>query len=140
MERTTRGIRRVLVVGALALVGFAVAIVALGDDARRGCVVDAPRDPSYQAQILGRMEMASTEQEIALTREGTPVVGAKVCTRVSMVGMEAMGSSDSKAQETAPGVYRVAIIFEMTGGWEGNILVVEKDRPPISVPLRFDVF
>ena len=139
MVRTTRGIHRLVVVTVLALGAFAVAVVALGDDARRGCVVDAPADPTYKAELLGQMQMASTEQEVEVTHDGLPVRGARVCARISMVGMEAMGSTDSKAEETAPGVYRMAIIFEMAGGWEGNILVVEKDKPPVSVPLHFDV-
>jgi hypothetical protein len=134
----------VLGVTVLALVAFGVAIVALGDDARRGCVVDAPFDPSYRARLLTRggsseIPMAETEHEIELSRDGSPVTGAKVCARVFMVGMEAMGSSDSAAEETAPGVYRVTILFVMTGGWTGNILIEEPGQAPASVTVDFEV-
>ncbi len=139
MERTTRGIRRVLVVAVVALLGFGGAVVALADDARAGCVTEAPQDPAVQALLLGPMEFEKTEHEIALTRNGQPLTGAKVCTRVFMVGMEAMGSSDAGADEVAPGVYRLTIVFAMDGAWAGVLLVTELGQPRISVPLRFEV-
>ncbi len=138
-ERPTRGIRRVLVVAAVAVLAFGGAIVALGDDARRGCVVDAPLDPTYQAQLLGEMTLEKLQQEIAITRDGMPVTGAKVCAKVFMIGMEAMGSSDGAAEEIAPGVYMVAITFLMSGGWAGDILITEEGREPASIHLEFDV-
>lgn len=138
MEAATRGIRRVLAVGAIAVAAFAAAIVVLADDARLGCVADAPRDASYQASLLGQIEVERTEYEIGVTRAGQPVTGAKVCTSVVMMGMEAMGVSDT-AEETAPGVYRVDLVLEMSGGWKGNILITEEGKPPVSVPLKFSV-
>ena len=127
-----------LAVAVVALVAFAAAIVVLGDDARQGCVTEAQRDPIYQAELLGQVEVEKTEYEIAVTREGQPVTQAKVCASGVMVGMEAMGVSDT-AEETRPGIYRVAMVLEMSGGWRGSILVTEEDRPPVSVPLRFNV-
>ncbi len=134
----TRGIRRVLALAAVALWAFVIAIVVLGDDARLGCVIEAQRDPAYQAKLVGQVEVEKTEYEIAVTREGQPVTGAKVCASVAMVGMEAMGVSDT-ADEVAPGTYRVAIVLEMSGGWRGNILITEEGKPPASVPLKFNV-
>jgi hypothetical protein len=136
--QATRGIRRVLVVAVVALSAFGVAIVALADDARLGCVVNAQRDATYQARLVGPIEIEKTEYEVAVTHEGQPVVGPKVCASVVMIGMEAMGVSDN-AEETAPGIYLLRIILEMSGGWRGNILITEQGRPPVSVPLRFDV-
>ena len=138
MAGPTRGIRRVLAVAAVALVAFAAAIVVLADDARLGCVVEAQRDPAYQAQLLGQVEVEKTEYDISVTREGQPVTGAKVCASVAMVGMEAMGVSDT-AKEVAPGTYRVDMVLEMSGGWRGNILITEEGKPPTSVPLKFSV-
>ena len=138
MQTKTRGIRRVLAVAALALWAFAVAIVVLADDARLGCIAEAQRDPAYQARLLGRVEVERTEYEIAVTREGQPVAGAKVCASVVMRGMEAMGVSDT-ADEVTPGVYRVDIVLEMSGGWRGNILITKVGEPPVSVPLSFTV-
>ncbi len=138
MQRKTRGIRRVLAVAAAALWAFAVAIVVLADDARLGCIAEAQRDAAYQAKLLGQIGIDKTEYEIAVTREDQPVAGAKVCASVAMMGMEAMGVSDT-ADEVSPGVYRVDIVLEMSGGWRGSILITEVGKPPVSVPLRFDV-
>lgn len=138
MGGTTRGIRRVLVVAVIAVAAFAGAVVALGDDARRGCVVGAQVDPSYQVQLVGKVEAGTSAHELAVTHDGRPVEGAKVCASVSMVGMEAMGVSDV-AEERGPGVYEVAIAFEMSGGWRGDILITERGRPAVSVPVRFEV-
>ncbi len=138
-ERPTKGIRRVLVVAAVAVLAFGGAIVVLADDARRGCVIDAPFDPAYEAQLLGEMTLEKIQQEIAITRDGMPVTGAKVCAKVFMVGMEAMGSSDDAAEEIAPGVYLLTITFLMTGGWAGDILITEEGREPVGIHLDFDV-
>lgn len=134
----TNGIRRVLTVAAVALGAFVVAVVVLADDARLGCVVDAQRDPAYQAQLLGPIEIERTAYDFAVTRDAQPVTGAKVCASVAMMGMEAMGVSDA-AEEVAPGIYRVALVLEMRGGWKGNILITEEGKPPVSVPLKFAV-
>ncbi len=139
MVRTTKGIHRVLVVALLAVGAFAVAISSLGDDARRGCVANAPIDPTYEARLIGPIETAKTQQEIAITHEGQPVRGAKVCARVAMVGMEAMGVSDAKGTESAPGVYKMTIVFPMGGGWSGNLLITERGKPMISLPFAFEV-
>ncbi len=135
---TSRGIRRVLALAVLAMGAFAAAIVVLSDDARLGCVVDAQRDASYEARLLGQAEIEKTAYDIAVTRNGEPIKGAKVCASIAMMGMEAMGVSDT-ADEGEPGIYKVDIVLEMSGGWRGNILITETGKPPVSVPLRFDV-
>jgi len=139
MAPTTKGIRRVLAVSAIAVWAFVVAIVGLGDDARRGCVSDAPIDPSYEAHLIGQLDKANTRQEIELRRDGQPVIGAKVCARVAMVGMEAMGVSDAKATEERPGLYKVSIVFPMSGGWGGNLLIRERNKAEVSLPISFTV-
>jgi hypothetical protein len=55
-----------------------------------------------------------------------------------MGGMSAMGVSD-EAEEVSPGVYEVAVRFEMAGTWDGVILVNDGSREPVAVPLSFDV-
>lgn len=113
--------------------------MALADDARRGCVVNAPSDPAYEARLLAEANLENTRNEIEITRDGQPVIGAKVCAVVFMSGMEAMGSSDDAAEETAPGIYLVSFVFLMSGGWVGEILVAEAGRAPASVRVEFDV-
>lgn len=138
MTRETRGIRRVLVVAAVASGAFAVAIVALGNDARLGCALNAPFDLSYQAELIGPIDLERASYEVAISRDGRPIEGAKVCATLAMTGMEAMGVSDA-AVETAPGIYEVEISFQMTGRWEGNILIAESGEPPVEVPLKIVV-
>ena len=138
MARTTRGIRRVLVVAAVASGAFAVAITALGDDARLGCALNAPIDPAYQAELVGPIDLERTSYEVAITRDGRAITGAKVCATLAMTGMEAMGVSDAAA-ETAPGTYEVQFSFQMSGRWEGDILIAESGERPVGVPLKVKV-
>ena len=137
-ESHTRGIRRVLLLSAVALAAFALAIVSLADDARRGCVAEAQRDPAYRAELLGEVRVETSDYEIAVTHDGAPVTGAKVCASVVMMGMTGMGVSDT-GDEVRSGVYRVSMVLEMSGNWRGNILITEKGKPPASVPLSFKV-
>ncbi|MEO5680211.1 MAG: FixH family protein [Acidimicrobiales bacterium] len=134
----TRGIRRILIVAAVALAAFGAAIVTLADDARRGCVAEAQRDPTYQARLVGVINVEKTDYDLAVTRNGVPVRGAKVCASVSMRGMSGMAVSDT-ADEVEPGVYKVSIVLEMSGSWQGNILITEQGKPAASVPLTFNV-
>ncbi len=137
-ERHTKGVRRILAVAALAAAAFALAIVTLSDDARRGCVADAQRDPTYQARLLGPIEVEKSDYELEVTRDGKPVEGAKICASVAMRGMSGMAVSDL-ADEVRPGIYKVSIILEMSGAWKGNILITEEGKPPASTPLTFNV-
>jgi hypothetical protein len=52
--------------------------------------------------------------------------------------MSAMGVSD-EAEEVSPGVYEVAVRFEMAGPWDGIVLINDGSREPVAVPLSFDV-
>lgn len=124
-----------LVVAAVASGAFAVSIVALGDDARLGCALNAPFDPSYQAELVGPIDLERTSYQVAITRAGRPITSAIVCATLAMTGMEAMGVSDA-ATETAPGTYEVQISFQMSGRWEGNILIAEPGQRPVGVPLK----
>lgn len=139
MEVPTRGIRRLIVVAAVALLSFAGAIVVLADDARLGCAVGGTPDPTLQVSLPPEFVMSRTDYEIGITRGGDPVSGARVCARVSMRGMEAMGFSDDKAEETAPGTYRINVTLPMGGAWTGTVLVTEPGKPQVSVPLEFTV-
>ena len=127
-----------LLLAAVATGAFAAAIVALGDDARLGCALNAPANPSYQAELVGPIDLDRTSYQVAITRDGRPIEGAKVCASLAMTGMEAMGVSDAGV-ETAPGTYEVEISFQMSGRWEGNILIAESGERPVEVPLKIVV-
>jgi hypothetical protein len=136
VETTTKGIRRILIVAVLALVAFGAAIVVLGDEARLGCATDAPPGPAYRAQVLGPVETERTSYEIAVSRDGQPVSGAKVCAHVAKVGRAAMGFSET-AVEASPGTYRVALVLEVSGRWSGSVHIAEEGQAAVSVPLSF---
>ncbi len=136
--RTTKGIRRIVAVAVVAVVAFGIAIVNLGDDARRGCVAAAPQDPAYEVGVVGQVQVNRTDYDLAVTRSGAPVTGAKVCISVAMGTMRGMVAS-SNAKETAPGTYRIRVVLPMSGSWQGSILVTERGKPPVSVPLTFNV-
>ncbi len=131
--------KRLAVVVVVALVGFGAAFVAFGDAARRGCVVEAPRDPSYSAELEEPVRMGETTHVLRVSRDGRPVSGARVCLTVDMVGMSAMGVGD-EAREVAPGRYEVSLHFAMPGPWKGTVLVEEQGASQeVSVPLTFEV-
>ncbi|CAN5196285.1 hypothetical protein BH18ACT4_BH18ACT4_14720 [soil metagenome] len=133
-----RGIWRVLTVWGVTLIAFVVAVVVLQDDARAGCVTSAPPDPSYEAELIDEVETSATSYRIEITRDGEPVTGATVCINVAMMGMNAMGSSDT-AEEIDPGVYEISVVFEMRGRWEGDLLIAKPGRSAASLQLDFEV-
>lgn len=133
-----RRIQRVLGVSVITLVTFVVAVFALQDDARAGCVASAPTDPSYEAELLGQVDTSVTTYRLSITRDGEPVADALVCFDVAMRGMNAMGLSET-AVEVVPGIYEISIFFEMAGPWKGDVLISEDGRPPSRLELEFDV-
>ncbi|HWH33732.1 MAG TPA: FixH family protein [Acidimicrobiales bacterium] len=132
-----RGIRRLLVLVVLAAVAFAVALVSLDEDARQACAVEAEEDGTYAVELLDTPSTGETAQRLAVTRQGEPVTGARVCLRAQMVGMEAMTVSD-EADEVEPGVYETQLRFEMGGAWEATVLV-EDGGTERAVAVTFDV-
>lgn len=130
--------KRLAVLVVIALVGFVAAFVAFRDDARRGCLMEAARDPSYAAEFEEPPRMDVKTQVLRVSRDGSPVTGAHVCLNVDMVGMSAMGVGD-EAREISPGRYEVSVNFAMAGPWQGTVLIEEDGSPAVEVPVMFDV-
>ncbi|MDP8969306.1 MAG: FixH family protein [Actinomycetota bacterium] len=131
--------KRLALVVVVALVGFGAAFLAFGDEARRGCVVEAPRDPSYSAEFEDPVPMGQGVHVLRVSRDGRPVTGARVCLTVDMVGMSAMGAGE-EAREVAPGRYEVSLNLPMAGQWRGTVLVEEQGTTQeVAVPLTFEV-
>jgi YtkA-like protein len=136
-----RGIWRLILVSALAVVAFGVALVNFKQVPARECQVEAVTDASYAVEFLTPFSVDPTTQTIRVTRNGEPVTGAQVCMRADMGGMgrmSGMGVSDV-ARETEPGVYDVPVRFEMGGMWNGTVIVTNGPRKPVRVTVPIDV-
>ena len=136
-----RGVWRLAVVSALAVIAFVVALVNFKAVPAKECQMDAVNDSSFQVELLTPPSVEATTQTIRVTRDGAPVPGAQVCMRADMGGMggmSGMGVSDV-ARERAPGEYDVPVRFEMSGFWNGTVIVDTGTRKPVTIPLPIKV-
>ncbi len=136
-----RGIWRLTVVSALAVLAFVVALVNFKAVPAKECQMDAVHDPAYAVEFLTPFSVDPTTQTLRVTRAGVPVAGAQVCLRADMGGigrMSGMGVSDV-ARETSPGQYDVPVRFEMGGMWQGTVIVDTGTRKPVKIELPIDV-
>jgi hypothetical protein len=136
-----RGIWRLTLVGALAVLAFGVALVNFKQVPARECQVDAVTDASYAVEFLTPLSVDPTTQTIRVTRDGAPVTGAQVCMRADMGGMgrmSGMGVSDV-GRETQPGVYDVPVRFEMGGHWDGTVIVARPGSKAVRIPVPIEV-
>lgn len=133
-----RDVLRVTVVAMVAMAFFIVAVVLdLRQPPDRGCIGNAPPDRSYSVQLEEPVSGELTSYHLAVSQQGRPVDGARVCVLVKMAGMPSMGVSD-EARQVAPGRYQVSIAPKMGGAWKGSVLVAEPGRPAVAVPIQFD--
>ncbi len=133
-----KGIRRLLVVTVLALVGFAAALVRFGQAAEEGCIAEPQPHPHYEVELVPPIEFTKTTYELTVFRDGGPVTGARVCLDAAMGGMSAMSLSD-EGEEVAPGRYELYLPFQMPGSWDASVLVDEPGQDPVALPLSFHV-
>jgi hypothetical protein len=136
-----RGIWRLTLVAVVAVVAFGVALVNFRQLPARECQMEAVDDPSYQVELLTPMSVDPTTHTLRVTRDGRPVTGAQVCMRADMGGMggmSGMGVSDV-ARETEPGVYDVPVRFEMSGFWNGTVIVSTGTGAPVQVAMPIQV-
>lgn len=133
-----RGIRRLLLLAGLAVVGFAAALFTFEDGAQQGCATETEPDPAYAVELQNAPSTREVAYRLSVSRNGEPVTRAQVCLSADMGGMSGMGVSDD-AVEVDPGVYEVEVRFEMAGPWDGTVLVNEGGGESVAVPLSFDV-
>jgi hypothetical protein len=150
------GITRVLVVLALAVVGFVAALMVLDDVPFSECQADAARDPAYRVAmqpteesfILYGADLSRTSPragppradvmtyQLTVTENGQPVSGADVCLRADRRGAGRMPglATSAVAHETSPGEYGVRIRFETAGHWNVHALIRRPGQVPVDVP------
>jgi hypothetical protein len=123
------------------MVAMALFVVAVVLDLRqppdRGCIGNAPSDRTYSVQLEEPVSAEVTSYHLAVSQQGRPVDGARVCVLVKMNGMPSMGVSD-EARQVAPGRYQVSMAPKMGGAWKGTVLVAEPGRQAVAVPIQFD--
>ena len=132
-----RGIWRLGIVSALAVVAFAVALVNVKVVPAKECQMESVLNASYAVELLTTPSVEPTTQTLRVTRDGAPVSGAQVCMRADMGGMggmSGMGVSDL-ARERAPGEYDVPVRFEMSGHWQGTVIVSPGSGKPVRIAM-----
>lgn len=148
---------RVAIVAAVAVVGFAGALLLLGGDDDASAPVadtqpagddapDAAEAPAPSLDYDVTVEMApdpphaeGTAFTVLVTDDGQPVSGAAVQVEVDMVG-HAHEGIDTEATEVEPGRYQTEEQrFPMRGQWSGRVLVSEDGGSRVSAPVDFTV-
>lgn len=128
--------RRLVVIVLLALAGFVAALVTFDDAAWEACLGEAPTDPAYTATLEPPVRVGEPVHELVVERDGEPVTGARVCTRVGTGDDgQAVGTA---AREVAPGAYEVPLDFGRAGDWQATVLLAEDAATP-EVAITFDV-
>lgn len=133
-----RGIRRLLLVTVLALVGFVAALLRFGQAAEQGCIAQTSPHPAYKVELVEPIEFTKTTYELMVLRNGQPVTGARVCLDAARRGMSAMSLND-EAEEVAPGRYELYLPFQRPGPWDASVLVDEPGAATVALPLSFHV-
>ena len=123
---------------AVAAGAFALAMVRFSGAAEEGCAQRLPEDPSYRVQWSQQPSTDLTRYRLSITREGRPVTEAEVCLNSYMKGMSAMAVT-GRGREVAPGTYEVSVTFEMGGRWPARVLIAERARPVVAVPVLLEV-
>ncbi len=134
-----RGIARLLVVAAIAVIAFGVALVNFREPPASECQIDATTNAAYGARIEEPPDVNLTVYHLLVTRRDQPVQGAQVCMRTDMGGMGGMSGmgTSNVAREVGPGRYQIAIQFEMSGFWRCTVIVDDGQGKPVAIP--FDI-
>lgn len=106
------------------------------------CPEQAGTRPGYSLQIEPRPNPPRAEGTnfvIAVTHDGRPVTGAQVCMTADMVGMAHEGAAVN-AEEVSAGRYEISgMTFVMRGPWSGSVVVQERGKEPVALPVSFEV-
>lgn len=123
----------------IAVAGFVAAFVSFSDAARRDCVIDAARDPSYSVEFDEPPSAEAGVSVFRVLRDDRPVTGADVCVNVRHTERAATGAN-GEGLELAGGRYAVVLDLTTSGQWEGRVVIIEDDaQDPVAVPVSFDV-
>lgn len=132
------GLRRLFVIGIVASVAFVLALIRFEDAPANDCLGTAPVDASYSLIFSAPPSRDAVDYRVRVTRDGAPVVGARVCMNVAMGGMSAMGQIN-RAREVSPGTYEARASWQMGGPFEGTALVKEPGKSAVNIPIVFNV-
>lgn len=111
-----------------------------GSSADPVCKAASQTDPAYSLQLQTTPNpptAAGTLFSLAISRDGKPVTGAKVCLAADMSTMPSMEIASSAAEKSA-GNYQLQLKLPMRGPWEGNAIVVQPGQPAVRVPVSFN--
>ncbi|MEO5678308.1 MAG: FixH family protein, partial [Acidimicrobiales bacterium] len=75
---------------------------------------------------------------LTVRHDGAVVTGAKVCVTADMAEMHHEGII-GKAKEATGGTYDTSLKFGMRGPYAATVVITEKGKPPLAVPLTFQV-
>lgn len=134
-----RRLWRLMLIGAVAVAAFALALGRFSEAAEKGCTQRVRPDDAYSVAWNTDPRTDLSSYRITVLRDGEPVSGARVCLNAYMVGMSAMAVTDV-GREVEPGVYEMRLTFEMGQTWAGQVLISEPGSGRlVGVPLRFPV-
>lgn len=131
--------RRLAAVVAISLAGFVAALLAFSGEAPQACVVDAPEDPAYTAEITDPVQMHERTHALEVRRGGRLAANVRVCLNAELAGQPGTRVS-AQADEVGRGRYELRVDFPRAGEWHGTVLI-GRDATAFeaSVPVRFEV-
>ncbi|MGH3850954.1 MAG: hypothetical protein ACRDRT_14870 [Pseudonocardiaceae bacterium] len=132
------GLRRLFIIAILASVAFVLALIRFQNAPANDCLGSATTDDSYALIFVTPPSRDTVDYKVRVTRDGSPVAGARVCMNVAMGGMSAMGLIN-RAREVTPGIYEARAAWQMGGLFEGKVLVKESGKGAVAVPISFNV-
>ncbi len=147
-----RRISPFLVVAGIAVVAFVVAFLLFRDTgsedsgtvasgSQGAACAQAKPDPAYAVAMTSDPTPPRAEQTVfhlSIRHDGKPVTGAKVCMTADMSEMHHEGINGA-AKESAAGTYDATLKFGMRGAYAASVVVTEKGRSAVSVPITFQV-
>jgi hypothetical protein len=124
-------------VAVIAVILSVVALVRFSHAAARACAARVAPDPTYQVEWEPAPRTDVSSYRLAVTREGLPVTGARVCLNAYLIGLSAIAVTDI-GTEVSPGIYRIDVTFGTAGRWAGHVLVGPPERR-VAVPVSINV-
>lgn len=131
--------RRLAAVVAISLAGFVAALLAFSGQAPRACVVDAPEDPAYTAELANPVRIGEQAHTLEVRHRGRPAAGAHVCLRAELADQPGT-RVNARADEIGRGRYEARVDFPRAGEWRGTVLIgPDATTVEASVPVSFEV-
>ncbi|MDQ6617705.1 MAG: FixH family protein [Actinomycetota bacterium] len=105
-----------------------------------GCATGTP-DSSYTVSMDSSPNPPKAEGTVfhlTVRHNGTAVSGAQICMTADMTEMH-HGGITNVAKESSGGKYDAELKFGMRGPYAGSVIIAEPGKPPVSVPVTFQV-